>query len=68
MNNQDKKDFAKYITKFLSEYLPHERNLSPNTIASYRDAFVLFIDFMRSTKNKPVQNIGMSDLNNVSSK
>lgn len=63
MNNQDKKDFAKYVTKFLSEYLPHERNLSPNTIASYRDAFVLFIDFMRSAKNKPVQNIGMSDLN-----
>ena len=63
MNNQDKKDFARYITKFLSEYLPHERNLSPNTIASYRDAFVLFIDFMRTVKNKSVQNIGMSDLN-----
>ncbi|MDR0696302.1 MAG: site-specific integrase [Christensenellaceae bacterium] len=63
MSNQDKKDFAKHITKYLSEYLPHERNLSPNTIVAYRDAFVLFIDFMKIIKNKPVQNIGMSDLN-----
>ncbi|MDR0573437.1 MAG: site-specific integrase [Tannerella sp.] len=63
MSNQDKKDFAKYITKYLSEYLPHERNLSPNTVAAYRDAFVLFIDFMKIIKNKPVQNIGISDLN-----
>lgn len=63
MSSQDKKDFAKYLTKFLSEYLPHERNLSPNTIAAYRDAFVQFIDFMKIVKNKPVQNIGLSDLN-----
>ncbi|MDR1584109.1 MAG: site-specific integrase [Prevotellaceae bacterium] len=63
MSNQNKKDFAKYITKYLSEYLPHERNLSPNTITAYRDAFVLFIDFMKIIKSKSVQNIGMSDLN-----
>ena len=32
-------DFAKYLTRFLSEYLPHQRNVSKNTIASYRDSF-----------------------------
>lgn len=39
-------DFARHLTRFLSEYLPHERNVSKNTIASYRDAFVQFIDYM----------------------
>ena len=33
-------DFAKYLSKFLSEYLPFERNMSPNTIVAYRDTFV----------------------------
>jgi hypothetical protein len=33
-------DFAKHLSRFFSEYLPHERNVSPNTSASYRDAFV----------------------------
>lgn len=60
--SQDKKDFAKYLTKFLSEYLPYDRNLSPNTIAAYRDAFVQYIDFMKIVKKNPVQNIGLSDL------
>lgn len=35
-------DFAKYLTRFLSEYLPHQRNVGKNTIASYRDSFVQF--------------------------
>lgn len=39
-------DFAKYISKFLSGYLPHNRNVSPNTIISYRDTFVQFINYM----------------------
>lgn len=41
-------DFAKWLGKFLTEYLPHERNMSPNTILSYRDTFVQFIDYMKS--------------------
>ena len=40
-------DFAKYLTRFLSEYLPHQRNVSKNTIASYRDSFVQFINYMK---------------------
>lgn len=44
-------DFAKYISRFFSEYLPYERNYSSNTIASYRDTFVQFIDYMRKVKN-----------------
>lgn len=41
-----KNDFAQYITAFLTKYLAGERNLSGNTIASYRDAFVILITFM----------------------
>ena len=30
-------DFAYHMTKFFTEYLPIQRNLSPNSIATYRD-------------------------------
>ncbi|MDD3945581.1 MAG: integrase, partial [Bacteroidales bacterium] len=33
-------DFAKHLSRFLTEYLPHERNMSNNTLSSYRDTFV----------------------------
>lgn len=55
-------DFAKCITRFMSVYLPHERNASPNTIASYRDTFVQFIDFMKSVKGKTLAKLTLSDL------
>lgn len=42
-------NFSKYLTNFLTKYLYHERGASPNTIASYRDTFVLLIKFMEST-------------------
>lgn len=32
-------DFARTLTRFLSEYLPSQRNVSTNTIKSYRDTF-----------------------------
>jgi len=55
-------DFAKYLSRFLSEYLPHERNVSSNTIASYRDAFLQFIDYMRDVKGIGVENLQLKDL------
>ncbi len=36
-------DFSIYLTNFLSKYLPAERGASRNTIAAYRDTFVLLI-------------------------
>lgn len=55
-------DFAKHLSRFLSEYLPHERNVSPNTIASYKDAFIQFIDFMKETKGIPVERLQLKQL------
>jgi integrase/recombinase XerD len=50
-------DFAKHLSKFLSEYLPFERNLSSNTIATYRDTFVQFIIFMKDVQNIKIEHL-----------
>jgi site-specific recombinase XerD len=55
-------DFAKHLSRFLAEYLPHERNVSPNTIASYRDAFVQFIDYMRGEKQTALDRLSLKHL------
>ena len=55
-------DFAKYLAKFLSIYLPHERNFSPNTVSSYRDAFVLYISFMHKVKGKRAEDVLLADI------
>lgn len=52
-----KTDFARYLSRYLSSYLPYERNVSPNTIASYRDSFVLFINYMKDEKHIKVDKI-----------
>ncbi len=59
-------DLAKYTSKFLSEYLPYERNMSTNTIASYRDTFVLLIKFMKQEMNIEVQHLHLRDINKTS--
>lgn len=44
-------DFAKYLTYFFSKYLPGQRNLSTNTISSYRDTFKLLLNFLNVELN-----------------
>jgi site-specific recombinase XerD len=38
-------DFSRYLTAFLSDYLPIQKNVSQNTIKSYRDTFKLLLQF-----------------------
>lgn len=40
-------DFAYHLSNYLTEYLSGQRNLSTNTIKSYRDTFVLLLEFMK---------------------
>lgn len=40
-------DFAKALSHYLSVYLPGQRNVSPNTIKSYRDTFKLFLMYCK---------------------
>ncbi|HNX67171.1 MAG TPA: site-specific integrase [Bacteroidales bacterium] len=55
-------DFAKYLSKFLSEYLPYERNMSPNTVASYRDTFLQFIGYMKDVQKIRLEQLTLDTL------
>lgn len=55
-------DFAQYITGFLSRYLPGQRNLSKNTILSYRDAFKLFLVYCESEEDLKIKKITIADI------
>lgn len=44
-------DFSYYLTSFLIKYLPSEIGASKNTIASYRDTFILLLIFIKDIKN-----------------
>ena len=50
-------DFAKYLTDFFSIYLSRQKNVSPNTIHSYRDAFKLLINYCQEVKKTPTEKI-----------
>ena len=53
-------DFAKYLTEFLSVYLPIQKNVSGNTIKSYRDMFKLLIKYCQEMKKIPAERITMN--------
>ncbi len=55
-------DFAKYLTEFLSDYLPHQKNVSKNTIRSYRDTFKLLITYCQEIKDIPSERITLTNL------
>jgi integrase/recombinase XerD len=44
-------DFSKSLTDFLCLYLPGEKGVSHNTICAYKDAFLLFLNFMKEKKS-----------------
>ena len=53
-------DFAKYLTEFLSVYLPEQKNVSQNTIRSYRDTFKLLILYCQEMKKIPAEKITLN--------
>ena len=55
-------DFAKYLTEFLSEYLPTQKNVSKNTIRSYRDTFKLLITYCQEIKGVSSERITLNVL------
>ena len=50
-------DFAVSLRRFLTSYLAGLRGYSPNTIASYRDAFKLLISYVRDQRNIPPEKL-----------
>lgn len=54
-------DFAMLVTKFLTNYLPMQRNCSKNTILSYKDTLKLFLIFLSDEKGIRMNKFTMAD-------
>lgn len=55
-------DFSMHLTAFLSDYLPIQKNVSRNTIRSYRDTFKLLLLFCEKEEVIPIEKLTMKKL------
>lgn len=54
-------DFAIQLGRYFTRYLPNERGSSPQTIDSYRNAFVLYLEYMDSVCGIKPEKISVKD-------
>ncbi len=54
-------DFAEYLESFFTDYLAAEQRVSKHTVRSYRDTFVLLIDYMSDIQGIGVNKLSMKD-------
>lgn len=54
--------FASIVQQFFTEYLVTQRAVSPRTVASYRDAVMLFLDFAERHIGKAPTAMRLSDI------
>ena len=54
-------DLARLLTLFFSKYLMQQRQVSPNTIASYRDTFRLLLNYANTVLGKPPQDLSLGE-------
>ncbi len=57
-------DFSKYISDFISRYLPDEKGARPNTISSYRDTFVLLLNYIQDVKGIRIEKLSLDKIKN----
>jgi len=55
-------DFALFLRRFLTAHLAGLRGCSPNTIASYRDAFKLLICYFRDERSVPPERLTLEQV------
>jgi site-specific recombinase XerD len=55
-------DLALHLRAFLTDYLPAQRGLSPNTIGGYRDAFVLLLRYCREVRKLRVERLQLEQV------
>lgn len=55
-------DFAKALSHYLGIYLPGQRNVSTNTIKSYRDTFKLLLTYCRDYHLVPAERLCLKDI------
>jgi integrase/recombinase XerD len=53
---------APYLTKFLREHLPRERNASPNTISGYAGTFMLLVRFAAARLKRRPSDLTVEDI------
>jgi site-specific recombinase XerD len=54
--------FASLVQQFFTEYLVTQRAVSPRTVACYRDALVLFLDFATHKLDKAPTSLTLADI------
>jgi site-specific recombinase XerD len=54
--------FASLVQQFFTEYLVAQRALSPRTVAGYRDALKLFVDFAAGKLNRAPSALRLTDI------
>jgi len=53
---------GRWLSKFLTSHLAAERDLSPQTIASYRDAIRLLLTWFRDVQGTPPEKLRLADI------
>ena len=56
-------EFMSLLEDYFETYLPYSRGLSPNTIESYKQSFMLLLRFMSDVKGIDPDDIQFSILN-----
>jgi site-specific recombinase XerD len=54
--------FASLVQQFFTEYLVAQRAVSPRTVACYRDALMLFLDFSSQRLKKTATSLKLNDI------
>jgi integrase/recombinase XerD len=55
-------DLGRHVQAFFADHLIAQRDLSPHTVLSYRDAMKLFLWFAAQRRKKPVADLGFDDV------
>lgn len=55
-------DFSLLVTRFLTDHLAAQRNLSTNTIRAYRDVFTLLLRFCRDQHDIAIERLALKDI------
>ncbi len=59
---KNKHYLSKYVYSFFTDYLTRRRNLSKDTVKSYRDAVKLFFQFAEKKLNKSPEKLAIEDI------